>query len=41
MKKKTQFGNTPWTAGSIFKISRDSLAKVPAEPVSSNPGRWI
>jgi hypothetical protein len=31
----------PWTAGSILKNYRDSLAKVPAEPVSLILGRWI
>jgi hypothetical protein len=30
-----------WTAGSVIKNFRVSLTKLPAEPVSSNPGRWI
>jgi hypothetical protein len=37
----TQYGSSLWTTGSILKISRDSLTKTPAEPVSLNLGRWI
>jgi hypothetical protein len=40
-KDNTRYGNTPWTAGYIFKKHRDSLAKLLAEPVSANLSHWI